>query len=47
MNRWKPNKPKDIYRLILEFHKTKNPVTRSVLRDIINNRSDVTREVIK
>ena len=47
MNKWKPHLPKSTIRLILEYHKCKNPVTKSVLRDIINKRYDELREYIK
>ena len=47
MNKWKPQHPKPTLRLILEYHKCKNPVTRSVLREIINKRYNEIREYIK
>lgn len=47
MNKWKPHLPKTTNRLILEYHRCKNPVTRAVLRDIINNnRYNETREKV-
>ena len=38
MNKWPRCKPKTESRLSIEFLRTKNPVTRSVLRTILFNR---------
>ena len=43
MNKWPRHKPKTEARLAIEFRRCKNPVTISVLRIILFNRSLETR----
>lgn len=38
MNRWPSDKPKTTLRLILEYHRVTNPVTKAVIRQILMNR---------
>ena len=46
MNKWKRHLPKTTTRLILEYHRCKNCVTKGVLRDIINNNRSESREKV-